>query len=43
MYDRRVAALLGESDSVLALTDSALHGRGNNTPFPRLLIVVTGM
>ncbi|CAM6097512.1 unnamed protein product [Calypogeia fissa] len=42
MYDRRVAALLGENDSVLALADNALSGQIKSSPFPRLLIVVTG-
>lgn len=35
-YDRRVAALLGE-------TDSSLDTYPTSSPFPRLLIVVTGM
>lgn len=42
MYDRRVSALLGENDSVLALADNALNGQGKSSPFPRLLLVVTG-
>jgi len=35
-YDRRVAALLGENDS-------SLDTYPTSNPFPRLLIVVTGM
>ncbi|KAG0614210.1 hypothetical protein M758_6G159000 [Ceratodon purpureus] len=43
MYDRRVAALLGESDSTFLDTtfDTNSYSR-TASPFPRLLIVVTG-
>lgn len=44
MYDRRVAALLGESDSTFSDTtfDTNSYSR-TASPFPRLLIVVTGI
>lgn len=44
MYDRRVAALLGESDS--SFSDRTLDTYPPSrtaSPFPRLLIVVTGI
>lgn len=43
MYDRRVAALLGESDSASFNQTSDTYSYSRKpSPFPRLLIVVTG-
>ena len=43
MYDRRVAALLGESDAAFLNSSLEAHTVAEATsPFPRLLFVVTG-
>ena len=43
MYDRRVAALLGESDSTSDTPLDTYPHSWTASPFPNLLIVVTGM
>lgn len=43
MYDRRVAALLGEDDSITnEVVWDKIHN-GNQFLYPRLLFIITGM